>query len=40
MVGYLARMRDLADELLVICAAALGLHRDFFTRHTGHASTP
>jgi len=31
-------MRALADELLVICAAALGLERDFFTRHTGHAT--
>jgi isopenicillin N synthase-like dioxygenase len=31
-------MRALADELLVICAAALGLESDFFTRHTGHAT--
>ena len=37
-VAYLARMRALADELLVVCAAALGLERDFFTRHTGHAT--
>jgi isopenicillin N synthase-like dioxygenase len=37
VVAYLARMRGLADELLVVCAAALGLQRDFFTRHTGHA---
>src|SRR6266568_4762962 len=29
---------ELADELLVLCAAALGLERDFFTRHTGHAT--
>src|SRR5580704_9071655 len=36
--GYLARMRDLANELLVLCAAALGQERDFFTRHTGHAT--
>jgi len=36
--AYLTRMRELADELLVICAAALGLERDFFTRHTGHAT--
>jgi isopenicillin N synthase-like dioxygenase len=36
VVDYLARMRELADELLVLCAAALGLDRDFFTRHTGH----
>ena len=38
VVGYLARMRALADELLVLCAAALGLERTFFTRHTGHAT--
>ena len=38
VVGYLARMRELADELLVVCAAALGLERDFFTRYTGHAT--
>ena len=38
VVGYLARMRALADELLVICAAALSLESDFFTRHTGHAT--
>ena len=31
VVAYLARMRALADELLVLCAAALGLERDFFT---------
>ena len=38
VVAYLARMRALADELLVLCAAALGLEPDFFTRHTGHAT--
>jgi isopenicillin N synthase-like dioxygenase len=38
VVAYLARMRALADELLVLCAAALGLEGDFFTRHTGHAT--
>ena len=38
VVAYLARMRALADELLAICAAALGLEREFFTRHTGHAT--
>ena len=38
VVTYLGRMRELADELLVICAAALGLDADFFTRHTGHAT--
>ena len=31
-------MRALADELLVVCAAALGLERDFFIGHTGHAT--
>ena len=38
VVAYLARMRALADDLLVLCAAALGLERDFFTRHTAHAT--
>src|SRR5437764_2066164 len=38
IVAYLARMRALSDELLVLCAAALDLERDFFTRHTGHAT--
>jgi isopenicillin N synthase-like dioxygenase len=38
IIAYLARMRTLADELLVLCAAALGLEDDFFTRHTGHAT--
>src|SRR6266576_924743 len=38
VIAYLARMRELADELLVVCAAALGLEHDFFTRHTGHAT--
>ena len=38
VVAYLARMRELADELLVLCAAALNLESDFFTRHTGHAT--
>ncbi len=38
VVAYLARMRELADELLRVCAAALGLECDFFTRHTGHAT--
>jgi isopenicillin N synthase-like dioxygenase len=38
VVAYLARMRELADDLLRLCAAALGLDRDFFTRHTGHAT--
>ncbi|MEV5410470.1 2-oxoglutarate and iron-dependent oxygenase domain-containing protein [Thermopolyspora sp. NPDC052614] len=32
--GYLAEMRLLSDELLVLCAAALGLAPDYFTRHT------
>jgi isopenicillin N synthase-like dioxygenase len=34
MSGYLAEMRLLADELLVVCATALDLEPDFFTRHT------
>ena len=38
LVTYLASMRSLADELLVLCAAALELDSDFFTRHTGHAT--
>jgi len=38
VVAYLARMRGLADELLVVCATALALDGDFFTRHTGHAT--
>jgi isopenicillin N synthase-like dioxygenase len=38
VVDYLARMRALADELLRLCAAALGVDHDFFTRHTGHAT--
>jgi isopenicillin N synthase-like dioxygenase len=36
--AFLAKMKALADELLRICAAALGLHDEFFTRHTS-AST-
>ncbi|MFC4531440.1 isopenicillin N synthase family dioxygenase [Sphaerisporangium dianthi] len=35
---YLARMRALADELLVVCAAALGLPDGFFTSRAGHPS--
>jgi isopenicillin N synthase-like dioxygenase len=31
-------MRALADELLRVCAAALDVADDFFTRHTGHAT--
>jgi isopenicillin N synthase-like dioxygenase len=38
VVAYLDRMRALADDLLVLCAAALGLEPGFFTRHTGHAT--
>jgi isopenicillin N synthase-like dioxygenase len=38
VVEYLARMQTLADELLVICAAALGLAPDFFTQHTANAT--
>ncbi len=35
---YLSRMRALADELLVVCATALGLPDDFFTSRAGHPS--
>jgi isopenicillin N synthase-like dioxygenase len=35
---YLELMTRLADELLVIAAAALDLPPDFFTRHTGHST--
>ncbi len=38
VVDYLARMQTLADELLRLCATALGLPADFFTRHTGHST--
>ena len=38
VVDYLARMRELADELLRVCAAALDVEADFFTGHTGHAT--
>lgn len=38
LTGYLARMRVLADELLALCAAALGLDPGFFTAHAGHPS--
>jgi isopenicillin N synthase-like dioxygenase len=38
VVAYLSHMRALADELLVLCAAALGLEADFFTRSTGNAT--
>jgi isopenicillin N synthase-like dioxygenase len=38
VVAYLDRMRALADELLVLSAAALAQNSDFFTRHTGHAT--
>ncbi len=38
VTSYLAAMRALADELLVICATALGVEPDFFTRHTHHST--
>ena len=38
LVPYLATMRELADDLLRLCATALGLVDDHFTRHTGHAT--
>ena len=34
-LDYMTRMRALSDELLRICAAALGLAPDHFTAHTG-----
>ncbi|WP_433468344.1 isopenicillin N synthase family dioxygenase [Spirillospora sp. CA-128828] len=38
LTGYLARMKDLSDELLRLCAAALGLPDVFFTGRAGHPS--
>jgi isopenicillin N synthase-like dioxygenase len=38
VLDYLDRMHLLADELLRLCAAALGLAEDFFTRYTSHAT--
>jgi isopenicillin N synthase-like dioxygenase len=38
LTDYLRRMRTLADELLVVCATALGLEADFFTAHADHPS--
>ncbi len=38
VVDYLARMRELADDLLRLAATALGLPDGFFTQHTGHAT--
>jgi isopenicillin N synthase-like dioxygenase len=38
VTAYLGQMRVLADELLRLGAAALGVEADFFTRHTGHAT--
>ena len=38
LVAYQGTMRALADDLLRLCACALGLSDDFFTRHTGHAT--
>ena len=38
MGDYLAKARALADELLRICAAALGEPADLFTRHTGQST--
>ena len=34
--AYMARMREVADELLELLAAALGQDADFFTAHTRH----
>jgi isopenicillin N synthase-like dioxygenase len=36
--AYLAQMKTLADELLSICAVALGVEIDFFTRHTAQST--
>jgi isopenicillin N synthase-like dioxygenase len=36
--SYLSTMKSLADELLRLCAAALGVEEDFFTRHTAQAT--
>ncbi|HEY2577412.1 MAG TPA: 2-oxoglutarate and iron-dependent oxygenase domain-containing protein [Streptosporangiaceae bacterium] len=38
VVTYLAQMRKLADELLRVCGAALGLDDEFFAQHTSHAT--
>lgn len=38
VVDYLDAMKTLADELLVMCAAALRLEPDFFTQHTAQAT--
>ncbi|MFC6082494.1 isopenicillin N synthase family dioxygenase [Sphaerisporangium aureirubrum] len=38
VTAHLDHMRALADELLVVCAAALGLPDDFFTSRAGHPS--
>jgi isopenicillin N synthase-like dioxygenase len=35
---YLAAMKQLSDELLRLCAAALKVPDDFFTRHTSHST--
>ncbi len=34
VTDYLATMKGLADELLHVCAVAVGVEPDFFTRHT------
>ena len=36
VTAYLVQMRRLADDLLELCAAALGLPLDFFTSRSGH----
>ncbi|MEU7694951.1 isopenicillin N synthase family oxygenase [Microbispora hainanensis] len=38
LTRYLAEMRSLAGELLVICAAALGIEEDFFASRADHPS--
>ena len=38
IADYLGRMKALSDELLRLCAAALQLDDDFFTRHTARST--
>ena len=38
LTDYMARMRALSDELLVLCATALGLEPGYFTAYTGNPS--
>jgi isopenicillin N synthase-like dioxygenase len=38
VIEYLRQMQSLADELLRLCAAALGVADDFFTSHTANST--